>query len=254
MKEKDIFFSKVERIFSENSLFAYLKEDILEKFYLLTSIMLETNEKMNITAITDIDSVIARHYADSLLLLNIDIKEGASICDIGCGGGFPTFPIAIARPDIKITSIDSTAKKIAYVNETAKKLGLSNINAISGRAEEFCFVSEKNKEVCLREKFDIATARAVASLPVLCELCLPFVKVGGSFISLKAKTADEEIKASENAISVLGGKTENIIKLNLKDETAEEKIAERTLIEIKKVKKTVQKYPRQYSQIKKKPL
>ena len=254
MKEKDIFFSKAERIFSENSLFSYLKEEILEKFYLLTSIMLETNEKMNITAITDIDSVIARHYADSLLLLNIDIKEGASICDIGCGGGFPTFPIAIARPDLKITSIDSTAKKIAYVNETAKKLGLSNINAISGRAEEFCFVNEKNKEVCLREKFDIATARAVASLPVLCELCLPFVKVGGSFISLKAKTADEEIKASENAISVLGGKTEKIIKLNLKDEPDEEKIAERTLIEIKKVKKTAQKYPRQYSQIKKKPL
>lgn len=250
MKEKEKFFTKVRAIFEENSLSHYLTDEILEKFYSLTEIMLETNEKMNITAITDIDAVIARHYADSLLMLSAFIESGSKICDVGCGGGFPSFPLAIVRPDITIIGIDSTAKKIAYVNETAKKIGLENLTAISGRAEDLSAVGGE-----YREKFDVVCARAVAALPVLSELCLPFVKLNGRFIALKSKTADEELNASRSGIIKLGGKIESIEKLKLIDKTlGDEKDAERTLITIRKTAKTSPKYPRPYAQIKKKPL
>lgn len=248
MKKKEEFFAKVYKIFTENSLSEYLTDEVLEKFYSLTQIMLETNEKMNITAITDEDAVIARHFADSLLLLRTNIESGEKVCDIGCGGGFPSFPIAIARPDITVFGIDSTAKKIAYVNDTAKKLGLKNLTAISARAEDISCVGGE-----YREKFDLVCARAVASLPVLSELCLPFVKVGGRFVSLKSKTADEEIAESQKGIATLGGKIEKVEKLSLIDHTLEGgNEAERTLITVRKASKTPPKYPRPYAQIKKK--
>ncbi len=250
MKKKEDFFVKVRDIFTENHLEEYLKDEILEKFYQLCDIMLETNEKMNITAITDEDAVIARHFADSLLLLKVGVESGTRICDVGCGGGFPSFPIAIARPDITVMGIDSTAKKIAYVNETAKKLGLENLTAISARAED---LSGADGEY--REKFDLVCARAVAALPVLSELCLPFVKVGGRFVALKSKSAEEELNESRKGILTLGGKIENAEKLTLIDHTLEEgSDAERTLITIRKVAKTPPKYPRPYAQIKKKHL
>lgn len=250
MKKKEEFFAKVREIFTENSLSEYLTDEILEKFYLLTGIMLETNEKMNITAITDDDAIIARHFADSLLLLKADIESGSKVCDIGCGGGFPSFPIAIARPDITVMGVDSTAKKIAYVNETARKLGLKNLTAISARAED---ISGADGEY--REKFDLVCARAVASLPILSELCLPFVKVGGRFVALKSKTADDEISEAKKGIVTLGGTIEKIEKLSLIDHTLEDGCeAERTLVSIRKVSKTPPKYPRPYAQIKKKHL
>ncbi len=250
MKKKEDFFAKVREIFTENSLDEYIKYEILEKFYQLCEIMLETNQKMNITAITDVDAVIARHFADSLLLLRANIESGTKICDVGCGGGFPSFPIAIARPDITVMGIDSTAKKISYVNETAAKLGLKNITAISTRAEDASGIKGE-----YREKFDLVCARAVASLPVLSELCLPFVKVGGRFVALKSKSADEELADSKKGIMTLGGKIENIEKLSLIDHTLEDgSDAERTLITIRKTSKTPPKYPRSYAQIKKKHL
>ncbi len=253
MKEKSEFFSKVKSIFTENSLENYLEDEILEKFYYLTEIMLETNEKMNITAITDIDAVIARHYADSLIMLTAGIEKNSKVCDVGCGGGFPSFPIAIARPDLTIIGIDSTAKKVSYVNETAKKIGLSNLSAISGRAEELC--GTYRSELKLRESFDVVCARAVASLPVLSELCLPFVKPGGRFIALKSRTAEDELKAAKSGITKLGGKIEKTEKMVLKDKTLSESTdAERTLITIRKIGETPNKYPRAYAQIKKKPL
>ncbi|MEE0970199.1 MAG: 16S rRNA (guanine(527)-N(7))-methyltransferase RsmG [Clostridia bacterium] len=250
MKEKEDFYSKAGKIFEENGLSEYLCDEILEKFYLLTEIMLETNKKMNITAITDIPAVIARHYADSLLMLKVGIERGARICDIGCGGGFPSFPIAIARPDLFVTGIDSTAKKVAYVNDTAKRLGLKNLSAISGRAEELASASGE-----MRESFDVVTARAVASLPVLSELCLPFVKVGGLFVALKAKTGEEELDAAKEGIKKLGGRIEGSEKLILRDETLEkEGGAERLLVTVRKIAPTTEKYPRAFGQIKKKPL
>lgn len=253
MKEKEIFFGKVLDIFRENRLEEYLNDEILEKFYNLTQIMLETNEKMNITAITDVDSIIARHYADSLLMLSVCIKENSKVCDIGCGGGFPSFPLAIVRPDLNIIGIDSTSKKVNYVNETAEKLNLKNLKAISGRAEDLSSFSDRDKNY--REKFDYVCARAVASLPILSELCLPFVKIGGYFVALKAKTADDELNLASEGIKRLGGKIETINKMFLMDKTlGDEKDAERNLIVIKKTGKTPEKYPRAYAQIKKKPL
>ncbi len=250
MKKKEEFFAKAREIFTENSLSEYLNDDILDKFYELKEIMLDTNEKMNITAITEEKAVIARHFADSLLLLRVGIESGSKACDIGCGGGFPSFPIAIARPDITVMGVDSTSKKIAYVNDTAKKLGLDNLTAISARAEDISGVDGE-----YREKFDIVCARAVASLPILCELCLPFVKVGGRFVALKSKTADEELDDSKKGIVTLGGKIEKIERLSLIDHTLEEgSEAERTLITVRKVSKTPPKYPRPYAQIKKKHL
>ncbi len=250
MKKKKEFFAKVHEIFTENSLSEYLTDEILEKFYQLCAIMLETNEKMNITAITDEESVIARHFADSLLLLRIGIESGAKVCDIGCGGGFPSFPIAITRSDITVMGVDSTAKKIAYVNDTAAKLDLKNLTAISARAED---ISGTDGEY--REKFDLVCARAVASLPILAELCMPFVAVGGRFVALKSKTADEELAHAKKGIITLGGKIEKVEKLLLIDRTLEEgSDAERTLITIRKTSETQPKYPRAYAQIKKKPL
>ena len=250
MKKKEDFFAKVREIFAENSLSEYMTDEMPEKFYALTGIMIETNEKMNITAITDEDAIIARHFADSLLLLRADIECGAKVCDIGCGGGFPSFPISIARPDITVMGVDSTAKKIAYVNETAKKLGLKNLTAISGRAEDISAVGGE-----YREKFDLVCARAVAALPILSEHCLPFVKVGGRFVALKSKTADEELADSKKGIELLGGKIEKIEKLTLIDHTLEDGYeAERTLITVRKIAKTPPKYPRAYAQIKKKHL
>lgn len=252
MKEKEQFFIKVREIFDENGLNDYLKDDILEKFYLLTEIMIKTNEKMNITAITDVDAIIARHYADSLLMLSAGIEEDSRVCDVGCGGGFPSFPLAIVRPDISIIGIDSTAKKVNYVNETAKELGLDNLVAVSGRAEELSSCGENYN---YRESFDVVCARAVASLPILSELCLPFAKKGGRFIALKAKTAKEEIKAASLGIEKLGGKIEKIEEMSLVDKTLDEsQNAERTLITVRKVTPTALKYPRPYAQIKKKPL
>lgn len=248
MIEKSKFFAKVCSVFEKNGLEQYISDEILDKFYNLTEIMLETNEKMNITAITDIDAVIERHYADSLLMLSAGIDEGAKILDVGCGGGFPSFPIAIARPDVTVTGLDSTAKKIAYVNETAKKLELSNLTAISARAEELAFESE------MREKLDVVTARAVASLPILSELCLPFVKVGGKFVALKSKTAEEELQSARRGIEKLGGRIEKVEKTALRSLIEGEEDAERTIISVKKVAHTEGKYPRAYAQIKKKPL
>lgn len=250
MKENSIFFAKVREIFAENSLSEYLTDEILEKFYLLTEIMLDTNERMNVTAITDVDAVIARHYADSLLMLSVGIESGTKICDVGCGGGFPSFPLAIVRPDIKIIGIDSTAKKVAYVNDTAKKLGLTNLTAISGRAEELSAMGGEH-----REKYDMVCARAVASLPVLSELCIPFVKENGKFVALKSKTAEDELNAARSGIIKLGGKIERIDRLSLVDKTLPDgSDAERNLITVRKVSKTSPKYPRPFAQIKKKPL
>lgn len=249
MIEKSEFFAKVEAVFRENDLEEYIKPEILEKFYDLTNIMLETNEHMNITAITGIDAIIARHYADSLLMLKVEIEKGEEICDVGCGGGFPSFPLAIARPDIKILGIDSTEKKVAYVNDTAKKLGLENLKAISGRAEDLAAAKGE-----YRERFDVVCARAVAALPMLSELCIPFVKMGGRFVSLKAKTAEEELNSAKKGIEKLGGIIEKTEKLTLNDKTIEEKSAERYLITVRKKVKTPQNYPRAFAQIKKKPL
>ena len=163
------FKQKLKIAFENNSVALEWDEKKAEKLFELTQIMLEVNKTMNLTAITDIDAIIVKHYVDSLTVSRY-IPQNSSVIDIGCGAGFPCLPLAIYREDLTITALDSTAKRIKYIDDTAKKLGITNIIPIAARAEELA------KNTDYREKFDVATARAVAALPVLTELCLPFVK------------------------------------------------------------------------------
>lgn len=236
------FKSRLERVFELNSLSKYYDEDRARLFYDFADILLTTNESMNLTAVKDDDGVILKHLADSLIVAD-HIPEGASVIDVGCGAGFPTFPLAIARPDLKITSLDSTEKKINFVRSTAKTLGLTNICATSGRAEDLARGE-------MRESFDIATARAVAALPVLTELCMPFIKVGGKFSAMKALRADTEITDTEASglFSTLGGeRSPHVTEYTLTDGQSESLM--RAVVEVKKLTKTPPKYPRNYSQI-----
>ena len=238
---KEIFEEKLYNVFRQNSLDKYLDEKKAELFYRLAVILTETNKSLNLTAVTDADGVILKHFADSLIAVE-SFPEGARVIDVGCGGGYPTFPLAIVRPDLKITALDSTEKKINFVRSTARELGLDNIEAVSDRAE----VLGKGE---LRESFDVATARAVAALPVLTELCMPFVRVGGDFVAMKALRADEELAdtLAEGLFEKLGGeKMPNSRSVTL---LGGDEHMSRTVITIKKIKKTPDSYPRSYSQI-----
>ena len=228
-----------------------MSDQTAEKFYSLCTCLVETNKIHNLTAIKEEKDIMVKHFIDSLLISQY-IPENARLLDVGCGPGFPSLPLAIYRPDISVVGVDSTSKKINYVNETAKKLGLGNITAISARAEDIA-------KTDMRESFDFVTARAVASLPVLSELCLPFAKVDGTFLAMKAQNSDQEIKSSLRAIDKCGGEYYKTVfkKLYVVDDTdseAEEKNETRSLIIVKKVKKTPEIYPRHYSKITKKPL
>ncbi len=236
------FKERLYRIFEMNSLSKYLDENKARLFYNFAHILLETNKTFNLTAVKDEDGVILKHFADSLIVAD-HIPEGARIIDVGCGGGFPTFPLAIARPDLSITAIDSTEKKINFVRSTAEKLGLENIRAISGRAEELALGE-------MRESFDLATARAVAALPILTELCMPFVRVGGRFAAMKALRADTEIAdtVSSGLFAALGGdKIPAVHEVTLTDGVSEP--LSRAVVVVEKRAKTPPKYPRKYSQI-----
>ncbi len=216
-----------------------------ESLFLLTERMLEVNKTMNLTAIKEEKFIILRHYVDCATIFD-QIPQGARLIDVGCGAGFPTLPLAIFRPDVSITALDGTAKRINYVAETARLLGLSNVAAIAGRAEEYAHSSG------FRESFDVAVARAVASLPVLCELCLPYVKAGGFMLAMKAQQASEELSASARCIELCGGGAARIISRDLKADGCEDE--ERSLILIEKMQKTRPEYPRHFSKISKKPL
>lgn len=212
--------------------------DKFEKFKVLLS---EYNEKCNLTSLTDEKEIFYKHFYDSCAGESL-FSEGARVIEIGSGGGFPSVPLMIVREDLKFTLIESTGKKCAFLKDAVDKLGLNCEQVLNVRAEDGAH-SEN-----LREKFDFACARAVARLNTLCEYCLPFVKVGGSFISYKG-TAGEEIKEAENAIKILGGKTEKIINYELP-----ENMGKRTLIVIKKVCATDKKYPRGNGKERKNPL
>ena len=244
--EKSLFFEKYRAVFEANGLEIYATEPIMDKMYAMVSRMLEVNAHTNLTAITDWEEIIVKHLADCCLAFPY-IPEGVRVLDVGCGGGFPCLPMAIARPDLTIVGLDSTGKKVDYVNESAKLLGLSNLSALCGRAEDVA-----NTE--MRETFDVVTARAVAALPVLCELCAPFVKVGGIFCALKGAKADEEVAASIRAAAALSLALDETKLCRHSLIAADGTEEERCIVVAKKHSKTQKKYPRPYTQIKKKPL
>ncbi len=211
------------------------KIELFEKFY---NLLLEYNKKFNLTAITEREEVIIKHFVDSLL--GVDNITGNKLIDIGSGGGFPAIPLKIFKPDVMLTMLDSTGKKCEFLNTVCKELEFKSAKAICGRAEELA------KDNNFRESFDVCTARAVARLNTLLEYSLPFVKVGGYFIAYKGD-ATEEITEAQNAIKILGGKIEKVQDFELEG-------AKRQIIVIKKVKNTPKEYPRGNGKERKKPL
>lgn len=213
-----------------------------DKLYKYAEMLIEWNKMVNLTAILSPEDISQKHFLDSVLPFYLfDVKKGAKIIDVGTGAGFPSCPLKIFRDDIKVTLLDSLNKRINFLKTLSDELDL-NAECIHGRAEELA-----HKEN-YREQFDMATARAVASLPMLCEYCLPFVKKGGYFIALKGGNSDDEIGASKSAIKELGGKIDKIIDYSLPNGD------KRVLIAIKKISQTASKYPRNKGQITKKPL
>lgn len=220
-----------------------LTENQYEQFQKYFELLVEWNEKMNLTAITDESGVALKHFADSISLLNfVDIPQNSSLADVGTGAGFPGVVLKIARPDIKLTLIDSLNKRLVFLGEVCAQLGI-DAELIHSRAEDGA------RDEKLRESFDFAVSRAVARMNVLSEYCLPYVKVGGAFCAMKGAQANEEFKESLNAINTLGGKLENKYFFELPENGGERAIAV-----VRKVKNTPQKYPRQSGKIKAKAL
>ena len=204
-------------------------------------LVLERNQVMNLTAITEPKDVAALHLLDSLELVALAGLEAGRLVDVGCGAGFPGVPTAIARPGLQVTLLDSLGKRVDFLREACGKLGLENVECIHQRAEEFAGAR--------REAFDFAVSRAVAALPVLCELCLPLVKVGGKMLAMKSANSDEEIQGAGHAAEVLGGRVEWV-----KDYTIPTTDVVHRVVCVEKVKATPGKYPRRFALIKKQPL
>lgn len=220
----------------------YLDENAEKRFEIYYNLLVSWNEKMNLTAITDPEGVLIKHFYDSLLFFKVtEVKNGAQIIDVGTGAGFPGLALKIARPDIKLTLLDGLNKRLTFLEAVLKETGL-DAELVHKRAEE-C-----GKDKKYRERYDFATARAVKVMPVLCEYCLPFVKAGGNFIALKGATGKEELEASKNALKLLGGKTEAVIEENLPEGD------KRILINVKKISQISPKYPRDNAKISKNPL
>lgn len=211
-----------------------LSDKAADQFEAYYSLLVEWNQKMNLTAITEHDEVMEKHFYDSLSpAFYHDFGQVDRVIDIGAGAGFPSIPLKILYPQIEVTIVDSLNKRITFLEELAKTLGLNGVQFIHGRAEE---VAQNPK---FRESYSLVLARAVARLPVLLELCLPFAKVNGTFIALKGSSGEEEIQESTKAISLLGGELQRREMLQLPNEEAK-----RTLIWINKIKKTPKQYPR----------
>ena len=209
-----------------------LNEEQIEQFYKYMKLLIEWNEKINLTAITKPEEIILKHFVDSLTIAKY-IKSEETLIDMGTGAGFPGIPLKIYKKDLKITLVDSLNKRIKFLNEVIEQLNLEKIETIHARAEEF----GKNKKY--REKFDISTSRAVANLSTLSEYLIPLVRVNGKVISMKGQEIEEEVKRAQKAIQILGGKIVKQESFNLPKSDNK-----RNIIIIEKIKSTPAKYPR----------
>ena len=217
-----------------------------QQFKLYFKMLIEVNEHVNLTRITAEDEVYLKHFYDSitpLFTFGAVFKDGATLCDVGAGAGFPSIPLKILKPGLKVTIVDSLQKRLNFLKDLISELGLTDVELVHGRAEDV----GQNK--LYRERFDIVTARAVARMSVLSEYCLPLVKKGGYFVALKGPKAEDELDDGKKALEVLGGKL-------IKDEelTLPASEEERTLVLVQKVKSTPKKYPRQAGTPRRKPI
>ena len=236
MLNKDLFFKTIKP-FEIN-----VDDEAFQRLDKFAEMLIETNKSFNLTAIKEPDDVTVKHFSDCLAIFKyVDIPQNANIIDVGTGAGFPGLVLKLARPDIKMTFLDSTRKKLGFIENVLNECGVEG-EILHMRAEEAAQLTK------YREQFDFATARAVAALPVLSEYCLPFVKIGGSFISMKSAESNEEIGEAKKAIGILGGKIEEDIVFDLVENMS------RRIIKIKKSSQTPTKYPRPSAQIAKKPL
>ena len=221
-----------------------LSEKQLDQFKKYYDMLIEKNKVMNLTAITEWDEVIDKHFIDSISLIKAtDVSRHKYVLDLGCGAGFPGIPLKIAFPNLKIVLLDSLNKRINFLKEVIEELGLEDIEALHGRAEDYARKAE------YREQFDYCVSRAVANLTSLSEYCIPYVKEGGYFISYKSGKVKEEVKEVKKALYLLGGKMEDMISFELPETDME-----RNFVIIKKEKKTPKKYPRKAGIPTKEPL
>lgn len=223
-----------------------LSETQVQQFITYYEMLVQWNQVMNLTAITEYEEVVAKHFIDSLAAVKVcSLDEPKTLIDIGTGAGFPGIPLKIAFPELEIVLLDSLAKRIKFLEAVIDTLGLKHIRCIHGRAEDFA----KQKEY--RENFDYCVSRAVANMSTLSEYCMPYVKVGGCFIPYKSGKIDEELENAKKAVYVLGGKIQDVVKFRLEENQTE---MERSLVVVKKEQSTPKKYPRKAGTPAKEPI
>ena len=246
--DEELFSDRFQLIFSA-AFPEYASSETERKFFCLTRMLLTANREMNLTAVTGMEEILIKHYADCAFLAQM-LPQNVSLLDVGAGAGFPSLPLAILRPDAVVTALDSTEKRMRFVAQTARELGLDRVKTVTGRAEDLGCSPD------FREQYDCVTARAVAQLNLLCELCLPLCRVGGTFFALKGAEGETETEQAQFAINCLGGRIKEIRKFVLPDPDGilAPDARLRCIVSVEKKEGTPAEYPRRYARMRAHPL